>query len=321
MTKKRGNPKTNRENSGTNRENSGTNRENSETNRQNSETNRQNPKKSQKVPAEKNSSDVIDHPSGSEILSIDGVHYCYPDGTSALTGVDLAIKWGTNTALLGPNGAGKSTLLQLVMGFATPTAGKIRLFNEEMTRENLEHLRRRVGIVFQNPDDQLFCPSIKEDVSFGLKNLGEDDELVQKITKETLELVGLWNKRDKNPYHLSHGEKKRAALATVLAMKPELLLLDEPSAHLDPGSKTDLLKILSSYKGTVLIITQDLFFASSLCKKAAVMQNGRIILHKPIEEVLAQPDELEQLNIAHKEHCRVCTKYGWHKKEPKTNAE
>jgi cobalt/nickel transport system ATP-binding protein len=269
-------------------------------------------KSSQADTPDKNPTDKTDPPL-EDILVIDDVHYCYPDGTSALNGVDLAIKLGTNTTLLGPNGAGKSTLFQLIMGFVTPTAGEIRLFNETMSRDKLELLRRRVGIVFQNPDDQLFCPSIKEDVSFGLRNQGNDEELIHKSTKEALSLVGLWDKRDKNPYHLSHGEKKRAALATVLAMKPELLLLDEPSAHLDPGSKNDLLKILSSYEGTVLIITQDLFFASTLCKKAAVMQKGRIILDKPINEILAQPRELERLEIAHMEHCRVCTKYGWHR--------
>ncbi len=243
------------------------------------------------------------------ILEIKNAVFSYPDGVQAVKRVELQIPYGKNTALLGPNGAGKSTLFQLIMGFIRPSEGSIELFGEQLTSDNLNIMRKRAGIVFQNPDDQLFCPTLEEDIAFGLKNMGKKGEQLNTTVETTLKKFGLWEKRKKNPYHLSHGEKKRAALATVLAMHPEFLLLDEPAAHLDPKSKSDLLEILRAYEGTILLITQDLMFAASLCKKAVVMEQGRIAEITSMKDLISNPADPEQLGTINIEHCKLCSHF------------
>lgn len=242
-------------------------------------------------------------------LSIENVGFTYPDGVQAVSRVDLQIPHRINTALLGPNGAGKSTLFQLIMGFVQPSEGSIKIFGEGLTHENTDLLRKRVGIVFQNPDDQLFCPTLEEDIAFGLKNMGKKGDSLSQIIETTLKKFGLWEKRKKNPYHLSHGEKKRAALATILAMNPELLLLDEPAAHLDPKSKSDLLDILHSYGGTILLVTQDLLFAGALCKRAAIMADGRIMEITSMEKLISDPVDPERFGTISVEHCKLCSHF------------
>ncbi len=249
------------------------------------------------------------------IITAENVSFTYPDGTRALTELTLAVSRDERVVLFGPNGSGKSSLLQLLLGFMVPDEGRISLFGHPLDVSHLASMRERVGLVFQNPDDQLFCPTLLEDVAFGPRNLGIKGQSLSGVVRETLEMVDLWEKRDKEPYRLSWGEKKRAALATILAMKPEVILFDEPSAHLDATSKGQLISLLREFRGTLILVTQDLYVATSLCQRALVLNNGRLVHDSPMDDLLHNSDTLSSLGIPFFEMCSLCTTYGWHKWE------
>jgi cobalt/nickel transport system ATP-binding protein len=200
----------------------------------------------------------------------------YPDGTEALVSVSLAVGRGERVALIGANGAGKSTLLLLLAGVLSAAAGEVRVEGVVSSKATLRDLRRKVGLVFQNPDDQLFCPTVGADVAFGPGNmrLGRD-EIARRVT-DALAAVGLAGFGDRAPFHLSVGEKKRAALATVLAMQPPVIALDEPSAGLDPRGRRELLALLNTLPQTMLVATHDLDFAAQLCPRAVLLSRGRV---------------------------------------------
>ncbi|MEH0933643.1 energy-coupling factor ABC transporter ATP-binding protein [Micromonospora psammae] len=229
-------------------------------------------------------------------LDVRGVRYAYPDGHVALDGVDLTVPRGERVALLGPNGAGKTTLVLHLNGILTPTAGTVSVGGLTVSRDRAElaEVRRRVGIVFQDPDDQLFLPTVAEDVAFGPANLGlRGAELAERVD-EALAAVGMGEHRDRAPHHLSFGQRRRVAVATVLAMRPEILVLDEPSSNLDPAARRELAEILRGLPVTLLMVTHDLPYAAELCDRAVILDAGRIVADAPTLDVLTDPDLLSR---------------------------
>jgi cobalt/nickel transport system ATP-binding protein len=228
-------------------------------------------------------------------LEIKDLHYSYPDGHQALHGVDLHIEEGERVALLGPNGAGKTTLVLHLNGILPPAnmpgaKGTVivgGLKADPADRKGLSEIRRRVGLVFQDPDDQLFLPTVAEDVAFGPANLGlKGDELHQRV-EDALAWVGMSEVKDRAPHHLSLGQRRRVAVATVLAMNPELLVLDEPSSNLDPQARRELAGILLSLPVTMLMVTHDLPYALQLCERSVILDEGVIVADGPTREILA----------------------------------
>lgn len=220
------------------------------------------------------------------IVELSGVEHRYPDGTEALRGIDLTVREGRSLALLGPNGAGKSTLLLHLNGVLHATAGSVRIGGREITRDTLAEIRREVGLVFQDPDDQLFMTTLYEDVAFGLLNNGVAPAEADPLVHAALHEVGLADAASRPGHHLSFGQRKRAALATVLVMQPRVLVLDEPTANLDPRSRRQMLDLLASVRTTALIATHDMDVAWELCAEAAVLDGGRIVAHGTREEIL-----------------------------------
>ncbi|WP_406318877.1 energy-coupling factor ABC transporter ATP-binding protein [Streptosporangium sp. NBC_01639] len=225
-------------------------------------------------------------------LEVRRLAYAYPDGTQALFGVDFAIGRGERVALLGPNGAGKTTLVMHLNGILTAGHGTVAVAGLPVTKVSLREIRRRVGLVFQDPDDQLFMPTVREDVAFGPANLGIGGEELQRRVKDALDRVGMLEAIDRPPHHLSFGQRRRVAVATVLAMEPEILVLDEPSSNLDPASRRELAEILRSLDVTVLMVTHDLPYALELCDRALVLSGGVIAADGPTRDILADADLL-----------------------------
>ncbi len=220
-------------------------------------------------------------------LEVTGLAFAYPGGTQALFGVDLSIGRGERVALLGPNGAGKTTLVLHLNGVHDAQAGWVRVGGLPVVKEHLREIRRRVGIVFQDPDDQLFMPTVRDDVAFGPANLGlRGDELDERVS-EALAAVGMEDVTDRAPHHLSFGQRRRVAVATVLAMRPEILVLDEPSSNLDPAGRRELADILLSLGITMFMVTHDLPYALQLCPRSLVMNEGRIVADGATREILA----------------------------------
>ncbi|UYQ62599.1 energy-coupling factor ABC transporter ATP-binding protein [Streptomyces peucetius] len=226
-------------------------------------------------------------PSSSPSLDVRGLAYAYPDGHQALFGVDLTVGRGERVALLGPNGAGKTTLVLHLNGILTGGVGSVAVAGLPVDRKNLAEIRRRVGIVFQDPDDQLFMPTVREDVAFGPASAGmRGDELEARVTT-ALTRVGMDGFADRPPHHLSFGQRRRVAVATVLAMEPEILVLDEPSSNLDPASRRELADILRSLDVTVLMITHDLPYALELCPRSVILSGGVIAADGTTQELLS----------------------------------
>ena len=220
------------------------------------------------------------------ILDVRGLAYAYPDGHQALYGVDLHVHAGERVALLGPNGAGKTTLVLHLNGILTAGAGSVSISGMPVAKENLQEVRRRVGIVFQDPDDQLFLGSVRQDVAFGPANLGLRGEALERRVMESLDKVGMADFADRPPHHLSFGQRRRVAVATVLAMEPEILVLDEPSSNLDPASRRELAQILRSLDVTVLMVTHDLPYALELCPRSVVLADGVVVADGATYDVL-----------------------------------
>ncbi|MFP5308715.1 MAG: energy-coupling factor ABC transporter ATP-binding protein [Actinomycetes bacterium] len=220
-------------------------------------------------------------------IALEGLRFAYPDGTEALSGVDLHVHPGERVAVLGPNGAGKTTMALHLNGIHRATAGSIHVSGLELTDANLTEIRRRVGLVFQDPDDQLFMPTVREDVAFGPANLGITGHDLEHRVEEALEAVGMAAAIGRAPHHLSGGERRRVAVATVLSMHPDVLVLDEPTSNLDPASRRELTEVLRSLEVTQLVITHDLPFALELCERAIVVNGGRVVADGPTADILA----------------------------------
>jgi cobalt/nickel transport system ATP-binding protein len=229
-------------------------------------------------------------------VSVMGLAFAYPDGRQALFGVDLEIGVGERVALLGPNGAGKTTLALHLNGILAPGAGSVEICGMAVRKPNLREIRRRVGIVFQDPDDQLFLPTVWQDVAFGPANQGLVGEELDARVVEALAAVGLPEVADRVPHHLSFGQRRRVALATVLAMRPQVLVLDEPTSNLDPASRRELVEVLTSLDVTTLVVTHDLPFALQLCDRSVILSGGVIVADGPTSDLLAD----ERLLAAHR---------------------
>jgi len=220
-------------------------------------------------------------------LAVHGVVFRYPDGSEALRGVDLTIAPGERVALLGPNGAGKTTLSLHTNGILRARAGTVTVRGLALDDDTLPEVRRRVGFVFQDPDDQLFMPTVAEDVAFGPANQGiEGDELRRRVA-EALEAVGMGDRAGRAPHHLSGGERRRVAIATVLASRPDLLVLDEPTSGLDPASRRELIERLQGLAMAQLVVTHDLPMALELCPRSLILDAGRIVADGPTRAILA----------------------------------
>ena len=227
------------------------------------------------------------------MLTVENLSLVYGDGTVGLDNVSFSLKQGETCALIGANGAGKTSLMMALVGIAD-FRGRIVAGGVESEKKNLPLLRQRVGLVFQNPDDQLFMPTIYQDVAFGLQNMGLSGDRVKSRAEATLEQLKILHLKDRSSMRLSGGEKRMAALATVLAMEPELVLLDEPTAFLDPKARRRLIDVLKGLKQTVLIATHDLPFALEVCKRSVVLTKGRIFADGLSEELLFDEELMDQ---------------------------
>lgn len=229
-------------------------------------------------------------------IRVSALTFRYPDGTRALDDVSLEVAPGERVALLGANGAGKSTLLLSLNGLCDP-GGRVEIGGTPVGSRNLPEIRRRVGLVFQNPDDQLFCPTLFDDVAFGPRNLGLGEEEVQKRVHEALHRVDLATLEEKPSFHLSYGQKKRAALATVLSMQPEVLALDEPTSALHPRARREMIALLRTLSCALVVATHDLEMARELCPRAVVMARGRIVATGETSVVLADAKAMDEAEL------------------------
>jgi cobalt/nickel transport system ATP-binding protein len=227
-------------------------------------------------------------------IRLNGLGYSYPDGTRALDGISLEIRKGERVALLGPNGAGKSTLILHLNGILMPTDGTVEIVGTTMNEDTVSEIRSNVGLVFQDPDDQLFMTTICDDVTFGPLNMGLSAEEASKRAHNTLHDVGLAELSSKPGQHLSFGQRKRAALATVLSMEPDILVLDEPTSNLDPQSKRRMVELLEGVDKTLLIATHDMDVAWSLCDRAVVVDSGGIVADGTRDEIMGDALLLEE---------------------------
>jgi cobalt/nickel transport system ATP-binding protein len=219
-------------------------------------------------------------------IEIENLSFAYPDGHPALSGVSLHIEPCEKVALVGPNGAGKSTLILHLNGILASQAGDLRVAGLPVVKENYGKVRARVGLVFQNPDDQLFSPTVYEDVAFGPLYQGLPPDQVRERVQEALEVVQMGEYVRRVSHHLSVGEKKRIAIATVLSMKPEVLVLDEPTAGLDPRARRSLIRLLDNLDITMLVSSHDMLMVRELFPRMVIMDDGRIVADGPTRELM-----------------------------------
>jgi cobalt/nickel transport system ATP-binding protein len=230
-------------------------------------------------------------------LLIEELAFAYPDGNQALFGVNLKISKGERVALLGPNGAGKTTLVMHLNGILSTLHGKVFVAGklvDSKDKEGLKQIRSKVGIVFQDPDDQLFMPTVGQDVAFGPYNMGLRDTELDEVVTQALSMVGMLEYKDRPPHHLSFGQRRRVAVATVLAMKPEILVLDEPSSNLDPASRRELAEILRSLDITIIMVTHDLPYAYELCERSLILSGGIIAADGKTKDILKNEELLKK---------------------------
>jgi len=222
----------------------------------------------------------------SKAIEIEDFTYKYPDGTAALSDITLSVEQGQKLALIGPNGAGKSTLLLVMAGFIKGT-GKVLIDGLEINRKNLKKIRTCLGSCLENPDDQLFMPTLFDDVAFGPLNMGLASKQVKICVADALATVGLAQMADKAPHHLSAGQKRAAAIATILAMSPKIITLDEPDGSLDPRNRDNLMKLLRSLPQTLVIATCNMNFAAALTDRAVLLDKGRIIADGSAKRIMS----------------------------------
>ena len=221
-----------------------------------------------------------------EVISIENLSFAYPDGRQALTGINLTVSRGESVALIGPNGAGKSTLLLHLNGILHSN-GQVKVLSLPVEEKNLKEVRKRIGLVFQNPDDQLFSSTVFDDVAFGPINLGFSEAEVHQAVADALKKVGLEGYEKRSSHHLSLGEKKRVAVATILSMSPEVMVMDEPASNLDPVGKWLLIDLLQKLPATRVIATHDLELVEALCRRVIILDGGRIVADGAAAQILS----------------------------------
>jgi cobalt/nickel transport system ATP-binding protein len=227
--------------------------------------------------------------------------YTYADGTKALQNINFTVQQGENIALLGPNGAGKSTLLHHFNGLLMPTSGKVYVLEKEVTKKNIDEIRQKVGLVFQDPDDQLFARTVSQDIAFGPTNLGLPRNEIEERVKWAIEVTELQGLENKAPQNLSTGQKKRAAIAGVLAMKPEVIILDEPMVNLDPRTSSKVLNLLRQLNQelglTLIIATHDVDLVPLFANQICILNKGQIVLQGSPEEVFSKTDVIRSMDL------------------------
>ncbi len=228
-----------------------------------------------------------------KIIRVRNLEYVYPDGTKALKGIDLDVFRGESVGLIGPNGAGKSTLLLHLNGIIRGRQGSVEVLGMKVEEKNLIKIRQKVAIVFQEPDDQLFMPTVFDDVAFGPINAGYSEENVREKVKEALEGIRMEGYEKRCSHHLSFGEKKRISLATVLSMQPEILILDEPTSNLDPRARRHLMELLKNFSLTKIVAGHDLELILDICQRVILLDEGKIIANGDATKVLSNKSLME----------------------------
>lgn len=225
------------------------------------------------------------------------IYYSYPDGKKALNGITFKINHGESVGIVGANGAGKSTLLNLLLGIIFPTSGGIQVGDTTICKKTLPLIREKIGLVLQDADNQLFMPSVYEDVAFGPRNYKLDEKEVHNRVMKALETVGIAHLKDRPPYKLSGGEKRAAAIATVLSMQPEILIMDEPTAALDPKSRRRLISLLNEFTHTKVIATHDMDMVWETCERTIIISEGAIIADGLTKEVLSNEELMNKSSL------------------------
>jgi cobalt/nickel transport system ATP-binding protein len=231
------------------------------------------------------------------IVEFKDVFFQYPDGTEALRGVTFRITHGESVGIVGANGAGKSTILLHMNGFLLPSSGAVTIGDLRLQNTTRQEVRKKVGVVFQNPDDQLFMPTVFEDVAFGPLNLGLSAECVEERVIAALKDVNCLDLRDKPPHHLSGGQKNAVAIATVMAMDPDILVMDEPAANLDPKSRRSLITMLQGFTHSKIVASHDLDLILDVCKRCIVVREGAVEADGPAVEILSDKALMELNNL------------------------
>ena len=242
-------------------------------------------------------------------VEVRNLHFAYPDGHTAIRSLTFEILHGESVGVIGANGAGKSTLLMLLMGVLFPDGGEILVGDTHLTRKTMTMIRERLGMVFQDPDDQLFMTTVRDDVAFGPRNYGLDEQEVDNRVTEALEQVGIPHLSDRAPFKLSGGEKRAAAIATVLSMKPDILIMDEPTASLDPKSRRRLIGLLQSFDHTKIITSHDLDMVLETCQRVIVIKEGTVAADGSAAEILADAGLLDDCGLElplSMQGCPVC---------------
>lgn len=237
-------------------------------------------------------------------LSTENLSFTYPDGTQALKNINIEIEKGEKVAIIGPNGAGKSTLFSHFNGLTEPTSGCVKIEGKAISfeKDELLKVRQKVGIVFQDPNDQLFAPTVKEDIAFGPMNLGLSYDEVEKRVEDALKMVGMENYENKTPHHLSGGQQKRIAIAGIIAMKPEIMILDEPTAGLDPKGRDEILDLLAAMhkeRGiTIILVSHSMEDVAKYVGRIIVMNQGQVMFDDVPKKVFRHYKELEAIGLA-----------------------
>ncbi|MBA4373551.1 MAG: cobalt ABC transporter ATP-binding protein [Thermodesulfovibrio sp.] len=231
------------------------------------------------------------------IVEFRDVYFQYPDGTEPLSGLSFRITHGESVGIVGANGAGKSTLLLHMNGCLLATKGTIDIGDDQMTKETRREIRKKVGMVFQNPDDQLFMPTVFDDVAFGPLNLGLAADRVKERVEASLERVGGLALMHKAPHHLSGGQKSAVAIASVIAMQPDILVMDEPASSLDPRARRSLINLLNDFEHTKIIASHDLDLILDVCDRCIVIKNGKVMADGPSEQILSDRALMEENHL------------------------
>lgn len=230
-------------------------------------------------------------------IEVRNLKFTYPDGYKAIGDISFTIHHGESVGIIGANGAGKSTLLMLLTGVLFPVAGEVLLGDVHVTKKTLPLIRQRLGMVFQNPDDQLFMTTVYDDVAFGPRNYQLDEKEVENRVHNALELVGIPHLKDKAPHKLSGGEKKAASIASVLSMEPDILIMDEPTASLDPKGRRKLMGLLKSFDHTKIITSHDLDMILDICDRVILIRDGAVAADGPVKTILSDSGLLESCGL------------------------
>jgi len=249
-------------------------------------------------------------PAVSGTVDIRELSFAYEETQPVLEDVDLRIEAGERFGIIGPSGAGKSTLLLHLNGILSPAGGSVHIGGDRVEKGSLERIRSRVGLVFQDPDDQLFNPTVYEDVAFGPRNMGLSAEEVDAAVRRALEHLGLEGMESHSPHHLSYGERKRVALATVLAMRPEVVAFDEPFSNLHPAMVERLVGIIRELSATVIVVSQSILPVLAACDRLALLDGGRIRATGTVREIAARTDLLSDCGMDYTFYCRMCREAG-----------